>query len=206
MNELNINPNFKEIITSYGIDINNITVDKDGSLNCSEHGNWTYSSSKDVAYQTNGNLESSWILNNGKHKLELTKNYNTSLDKKFLKDITPNLVKELNSFLNEDIKSIWLDVGSSIYDLHLEIGISKDKSSSALEYTDFYFDISKDKKTLVPYFNGTGDLSEVVSKDTVEKLIIAIEKVQNAQELENKSLVKKTSLKKKKIEKDDLER
>lgn len=90
--------------------------------------------------------------------------------------------------------------------MHFEIGINKDKSSSALEYTDFYFDIPKDKKTLVPYLNGTGDLSEIVSKDTVEKLIKAIDKVKSVRELEDKKDIKKTSTIKKKIKKDDLER
>ena len=163
MNKLNINSKFIEIMKAYGIVPNDVTVNENGSINCGEHGNWTYSSSKEIAYQTRETTQSSWRINNDKLEFLERKNINfgSSLDKEFLKDITPNLVKELNSFLNQDIKSIWLDAGSSIYDLHFEIGINKDKSSSALEYTDFYFDISKDKKTLVPYLNGTGDLSEV---------------------------------------------
>lgn len=315
MKKLNMDRNFVEILKTYGIDTDNVSLNKDGSINCNEHGNWTYSSSKEIAYQNRETTQSSWRMNDNKleflerkninfesinekeieiiidgklnplyfknvkqeaekyaneilnnnglvnylkptneiievkvlvtknndekveeflmiepnkvlsieeivikkfnHRIDVSEyqilenkkfNFGSSLDKEFLQDITPNLVKQLNSFLNQDIKSIWLDVGSSIYDLHFEIGINKDKSSSALEYTDFYFDISKDRKTLVPYLNGTGDLSKVVSKDTVEKLIIAIEKVKNAQELENKSSVKKTSSTKKKIKKDDLER
>ena len=272
-----MNGKFVKIMEAYGIDTDSVSLNKDGSINCNEHGNWTYSSSKEIAYQNRETTQSSWKINDDKLeflerkninlesknekenptneiievKVLVTKNndekveeflmiepnkvlsieeivikrfdnridvseyqilenkkfnFGSSLDKEFLQDITPNLVKELNSFLNQDIKSIWLDVGSSIYDLHLEIGISKDKSSSALEYTDFYFDISKDKKTLVPYLNGTGDLSEVVSKDTVEKLIKAIDKVKSVRELEDKKDIKKTSTIKKKIKKDDLER
>lgn len=268
---------FVKIMEAYGIDTDSVSLNKDGSINCNEHGNWTYSSSKEIAYQNRETTQSSWKINDDKLeflerkninlesknekekptneiievKVLVTKNndekveeflmiepnkvlsieeivikrfdnridvseyqilenkkfnFGSSLDKEFLKDITPNLVKELNSFLNQDIKSIWLDAGSSIYDLHFEIGINKDKSSSALEYTDFYFDISKDKKTLVPYLNGTGDLSEVVSKDTVEKLIKAIDKVKSVRELEDKKDIKKTSTIKKKIKKDDLER
>ncbi len=315
MKKLNMDGKFVKIMEAYGIDTTNVSLNKDGSINCNEHGNWTYSSSKEIAYQNRETTQSSWKINDDKLeflerkninlesknekeieiiidgklnplyfknvkeeaekyakeilnnnglvnyskptneiievKVLVTKNndekveeflmiepnkilsieeivikrfdnridiseyqilenkkfnFGSSLDKEFLKDITPNLVKELNSFLNQDIKSIWLDAGSSIYDLHFEIGINKDKSSSALEYTDFYFDISKDKKTLVPYLNGTGDLSEVVSKDTVEKLIKAIDKVKSVRELEDKKDIKKTSTIKKKIKKDDLER
>jgi hypothetical protein len=277
MKKLNMDGKFVKIMEAYGIDTDSVSLNKDGSINCNEHGNWTYSSSKEIAYQNRETTQSSWKINDDKLeflerkninlesknekekptneiievKVLVTKdndekveeflmiepnkvlsieeivikrfdnridvseyqilenkkfNFGSSLDKEFLQDITPNLVKELNSFLNQDIKSIWLDVGSSIYDLHFEIGINKDKSSSALEYTDFYFDISKDKKTLVPYLNGTGDLSEVVSKDTVEKLIKAIDKVKSVRELEDKKDIKKTSTIKKKIKKDDLER
>lgn len=232
MKKLNMDGKFVKIMEAYGIDTDSVSLNKDGSINCNEHGNWTYSSSKEIAYQNRETTQSSWRINNDKLEFLERKNINlesknekeieiiseyqilenkkinfgSSLDKEFLQDITPNLVKELNSFLNQDIKSIWLDVGSSIYDLHFEIGINKDKSSSALEYTDFYFDISKDKKTLVPYLNGTGDLSEVVSKDTVEKLIKAIDKVKSVRELEDKKDIKKTSTIKKKIKKDDLER
>jgi len=277
MKKLNMDGKFVKIMEAYGIDTTNVSLNKDGSINCNEHGNWTYSSSKEIAYQNRETTQSSWKINDDKLeflerkninlesknekekptneiievKVLVTKNndekveeflmiepnkvlsieeivikrfdnridvseyqilenkkfnFGSSLDKEFLQDITPNLVKELNSFLNQDIKSIWLDVGSSIYDLHFEIGINKDKSSSALEYTDFYFDIPKDKKTLVPYLNGTGDLSEIVSKDTVEKLIKAIDKVKSVRELEDKKDIKKTSTIKKKIKKDDLER
>lgn len=277
MKKLNMNGKFVKIMEAYGIDTDSVSLNKDGSINCNEHGNWTYSSSKEIAYQNRETTQSSWKINDDKLeflerkninlesknekekptneiievKVLVTKNndekveeflmiepnkvlsieeivikrfdnridvseyqilenkkfnFGSSLDKEFLQDITPNLVKELNSFLNQDIKSIWLDVGSSIYDLHFEIGINKDKSSSALEYTDFYFDIPKDKKTLVPYLNGTGDLSEIVSKDTVEKLIKAIDKVKSVRELEDKKDIKKTSTIKKKIKKDDLER
>ncbi len=277
MKKLNMDGKFVKIMEAYGIDTDSVSLNKDGSINCNEHGNWTYSSSKEIAYQNRETTQSSWKINDDKLeflerkninlesknekekptneiievKVLVTKNndekveeflmiepnkvlsieeivikrfdnridvseyqilenkkfnFGSSLDKEFLQDITPNLVKELNSFLNQDIKSIWLDVGSSIYDLHFEIGINKDKSSSALEYTDFYFDIPKDKKTLVPYLNGTGDLSEIVSKDTVEKLIKAIDKVKSVRELEDKKDIKKTSTIKKKIKKDDLER
>ena len=277
MKKLNMDGKFVKIMEAYGIDTTNVSLNKDGSINCNEHGNWTYSSSKEIAYQNRETTQSSWKINDDKleflerkninlesknekekptneiievkvlvtknndekveeflmiepnkvlsieeivikrfdHRIDVSEyqilenkkfNFGSSLDKEFLKDITPNLVKELNSFLNQDIKSIWLDAGSSIYDLHFEIGINKDKSSSALEYTDFYFDISKDKKTLVPYLNGTGDLSEIVSKDTVEKLIKAIDKVKSVRELEDKKDIKKTSTIKKKIKKDDLER
>lgn len=77
LRKANLNSNYAEILKVYGIDTETVTLDEDGSINCGEHGNWTfgnhYTPSSGVAdfiiaYQTRKEekTRTAWRLVNGK--------------------------------------------------------------------------------------------------------------------------------------------
>lgn len=74
MKRLNLNPQYEEILKTYGVDINTITLNKNGSINCGEHGDWSFGNHYDgfgvadyiIAYQTKDNFKSSWVFKDNK--------------------------------------------------------------------------------------------------------------------------------------------
>ncbi len=99
-------------------------------------------------------------------------NYETKLEEEHLSEISTSLIQELEKFLGYNINYIHFDVSSIIgYDLHIEYKDNKD------EFNDIYLSITDDKQNLVNSYNA-GEFDNIVSKQTVDKLIEAILKMQ----------------------------
>jgi len=77
MKTLNLNPKFKQILETYGIDTDKCTMNSNGKIvagSIYNEGNWSYSSSKEIAYQSTAkfldedekySVERSYQLQNG---------------------------------------------------------------------------------------------------------------------------------------------
>lgn len=82
MEKLNLDPKFEEIMKAYGIDTDVVTLNKNGSINCGEHGDWSCGNHYNesgvadfiIAYQVIDNRKSSWIFKN--NKLEFVQRIN----------------------------------------------------------------------------------------------------------------------------------
>lgn len=99
-------------------------------------------------------------------------NYETKLEEEHLSEISTSLIQELEKFLGYNINYIHFDVSNIIgYDLHIEYKDNKD------EFNDIYLSITDDKQNLVNSYNA-GEFDNIVSKQTVDKLIEAILKMQ----------------------------
>lgn len=96
--------------------------------------------------------------------------FKDDLTKEHFKSVSIPLVQELITCIEDNIKTLWIDVGSTTYDLHFEIIDSNNN------HTDIYLKLSEDKKDLITAF-GVGAFSKVVSPEVLEKLIEAVQKV-----------------------------
>lgn len=85
--------------------------------------------------------------------------------------IMQEIIEAFNDKLDCTLKKVWIDIGHSLYDLHLEL-----HDDVNVEYEDLYFDISEDNLVGTTLSVGI-NLKKNFSNSLVDKMIAAIKSV-----------------------------
>jgi len=90
--------------------------------------------------------------------------YEDEKTKELTQEFMPNIVNGIEKLLNSKLNFIWIDIGTSYYDIHIEFSDNKNN------HMDLYFEI-KDEDMIENFFSKGFKMSEILDTQSLKELI-----------------------------------